>query len=174
MDQYEKLKMVGRGAFGSVFLCQRLSDRREVIIKEIPVEQLSKFDRQATLNEVKVLAMLNHPNIIEYYENFIEDKSMMIVMEYAAGGTLFDFLEAREELLSEEEIANLFAQVCLSQVITMQIYLLLLSLLQIVLPLQLVHDRNVLHRYAYQHSCHIKLQLVVKIHLPYLRYCLCV
>jgi NIMA (never in mitosis gene a)-related kinase len=49
-----------------------LSDDQEVIIKQIPVEQLSKVDRQATLNEAKVLAMLHHPNIIEYYENFIQ------------------------------------------------------------------------------------------------------
>ena len=40
---------------------------------------------QAALNEVKVLAMLSHPNIIEYYQNFLEDKALMIVMEYAEG-----------------------------------------------------------------------------------------
>ena len=37
------------------------------------------------MNEVKVLAMLSHPNIIEYYQNFLEDKALMIVMEYAEG-----------------------------------------------------------------------------------------
>ena len=42
---------------------------------------------QAALNEVKVLSMLSHPNIIEYYENFLEDKALMIVMEYAEGKT---------------------------------------------------------------------------------------
>ena len=64
-------------------------------MKQIPVEQMSVVDRQATLNEVKVLAMLHHPNIIEYYENFLQDKAMMIVMEFAAGGTLYDLVEAR-------------------------------------------------------------------------------
>jgi hypothetical protein len=29
--------------------------------------------------------MLCHPNIIQYYENFLEDKALMIVMEYAQG-----------------------------------------------------------------------------------------
>ncbi len=41
--------------------------------------------------------MLHHPNIIEYFDSFAHDKSMMIVMEYAAGGTLFDLLESRVE-----------------------------------------------------------------------------
>ena len=68
-----------------VYLCQRLTDKKSVIIKQIPVEQMTKDERQVALNEVKVLAMLDHPNIIEYYENFLEDKALMIVMEYAQG-----------------------------------------------------------------------------------------
>jgi len=49
------------------------------------MEQLTADERQAALNEVMVLAMLDHPNIIRYYENFLEDTALMIVMEYAEG-----------------------------------------------------------------------------------------
>lgn len=66
-------------------LCQRLADKKMIIMKQIPVEQMTKEERQAALNEVKVLSMLSHPNIIQYYENFLEDKALMIVMEYAQG-----------------------------------------------------------------------------------------
>ena len=62
---------------------------------------------------------------------------MMIVMEYAAGGTLHDYLESKAvnssfgtgdeiDYLDEAEIAHLFAQ--------------------IVLPLHLVHEEHILHR----------------------------
>ena len=74
--------------FSTVHLCHRLSDKKLVIIKQIPVEQMTKDERLAALNEVKVLSMLSHPNIIEYYENFLEDKALMIVMEYAQGQLL--------------------------------------------------------------------------------------
>lgn len=74
--------------------------------------------------------MLKHPNIIEYYDSFLHDRAMMIVMEYAAGGTLYDLLESRASeatyLDEKEEIAFLFAQ--------------------IVLSMQLIHSRNILHR----------------------------
>ena len=72
-----------------VHLCLRKADQKLVIIKQIPVEQMTKEERQAAQNECQVLKLLNHPNVIEYYENFLEDKALMIAMEYAPGGTPF-------------------------------------------------------------------------------------
>ena len=74
-DRYHKLRTIGQGASGTVCLYEdRREDRRHVIIKQIPVETMTIEERQAALNEVKVLEMLQHPHIVEYYENFLEDK----------------------------------------------------------------------------------------------------
>ena len=82
--------------------------------------------------------MLRHPNIIQYYNSFLHESAMMIVMEYAAGGTLHDLIEAKKaekdqndckDLREEEEeveIAFLFAQ--------------------IILPMHYIHSQNILHR----------------------------
>ena len=71
--------------------------------------------------------MLHHPNIIAYYDSFVEDKALMIVMEYAEGGTIFEYLQSRGgDLLEESEILHLFVQMVLS--------------------LQQIHSHNVLHR----------------------------
>ena len=75
--------------------------------------------------------MLKHPNVIEYYDSFLHERAtMMIVMEYAAGGTLYDLLESKAAqsayLDEDQEIAFLFAQ--------------------IVLSMHLIHSRNILHR----------------------------
>lgn len=127
MENYEKIKSIGRGAFGTVYLCRRISDGCHFIIKQIPVEDMSKEERQGAINEVKVLSMLKHPNIIAYIESFFEEKALMIVMEYAQGGTMYNFLEEREgKLLDEDEIIRLFAQ--------------------ILLAIHHVHQRNILHR----------------------------
>ena len=48
----------GRGAYGVVRLCRRRSDNVLVIIKEIPVEEMTLEERQAALNEVKVWSRL--------------------------------------------------------------------------------------------------------------------
>ncbi|KAM5306042.1 serine/threonine-protein kinase Nek8 isoform 4-T4 [Glossophaga mutica] len=115
MEKYERIRVVGRGAFGIVHLCLRKADQKLVIIKQIPVEQMTKEERQAAQNECQVLKLLNHPNVIEYYENFLEDKALMIAMEYAPGGTLAEFIQKRcNSLLEEETIMHFFVQILLA------------------------------------------------------------
>ncbi|XP_043386935.1 serine/threonine-protein kinase Nek8 isoform X4 [Chelonia mydas] len=93
----------------------------------IPVEQMTKDERLAAQNECQVLKLLNHPNITEYYENFLEDKALMIAMEYAPGGTLAEFIHKRcNSLLDEDTILHFFVQ--------------------ILLALHHVHTKQILHR----------------------------
>lgn len=127
MENYEKIRTVGRGAYGTVYLCRRRVDNYLVIIKQIPVEEMTKEERQSALNEVTVLSRFKHPNIIRYFDSFVEDKALMIAMEYAQGGTIFDYLQQRGgKLLDEDEILRLFVQ--------------------ILIALQHVHRENILHR----------------------------
>ncbi|KAK1786136.1 hypothetical protein P4O66_017569, partial [Electrophorus voltai] len=128
MEKYEKVRVVGRGAFGIVHLCRRRTDGALVILKEIPVEQMTRDERLSAQNECQVLKLLNHPNIIEYYENFLEDKALMIAMEYAPGsGTLAEYIQKRcNSLLDEDTILHFFVQ--------------------ILLALYHVHNRLILHR----------------------------
>uniref|UniRef100_A0A8B9PJG0 Serine/threonine-protein kinase Nek8 n=1 Tax=Apteryx owenii TaxID=8824 RepID=A0A8B9PJG0_APTOW len=127
MEKYERIRVVGRGAFGIVHLCLRKADQKLVILKQIPVEQMSKDERLAAQNECQVLKLLSHPNIIEYYENFLEDKALMIAMEYAPGGTLAEFIHKRcNSLLDEDTILHFFVQ--------------------ILLALHHVHTKQILHR----------------------------
>ena len=55
MDRYERERFVGRGACGSAYVCRRLCDFKKVVIKEIAV-QMNQSDREATLNEIKVIS----------------------------------------------------------------------------------------------------------------------
>lgn len=93
---YEYLRIIGKGAFGNAVLYQRKEDGLKCIIKEINMLELSASDRQMALNEVTVLAKLDHPNIVGYHDSFEKDGTLMIEMEYADGGTLQDFLAQRK------------------------------------------------------------------------------
>uniref|UniRef100_G3WP49 non-specific serine/threonine protein kinase n=1 Tax=Sarcophilus harrisii TaxID=9305 RepID=G3WP49_SARHA len=108
MEKYERIRVVGRGAFGiGTGLGQ---GHQAVIIKQIPVEQMTKDERLAAQNECQVLKLLNHPNVIEYYENFLEDKALMIAWE--PRGTP-EYIQSRTAL-DEETILHFFVQILLA------------------------------------------------------------
>ena len=68
------------------------------------MDELPPEERKSAMNEVNVLSMLQHPNIIAYYSSFVEEKSLMIAMEYAPGGTLYELIQERNGKLIEEEV----------------------------------------------------------------------
>lgn len=130
MEQYDDLRVAGRGAYSVVRLVRRKRDGMLLCMKRFhtPLSELSPRERAEVAQEIKLLAHLRHPNIIRFEDNFIDDTgSMNIVMEYAAGGTLSLSLANRMgQYLPEDRIWEGFVQ--------------LLS------ALRYVHSCNVLHR----------------------------
>ena len=47
-------------------------------------------EKKAAENEIILLKLLNGPTIIRYYESFIENDAINIVMEFAEGGCVSD------------------------------------------------------------------------------------
>ena len=62
---------------------------------QVKMGKLTEKEKSNALNEVRILASINHPNVISYKESFFEDKSstLCIVMEYADGGDLLQKIE---------------------------------------------------------------------------------
>ncbi|XP_043533247.1 uncharacterized protein LOC122540959 isoform X1 [Chiloscyllium plagiosum] len=126
LAEFEKIHVVGKGAYGTAVLYRKKDDDSLVILKEINMHELNHIERQRAMNEVKVLSMLDHPNIINYYDSFEEDGVLMIEMEYADGGTLAQYLAQQDQELEEQQILNLFHQM--------------------VAAIYYLHKHNVLHR----------------------------
>lgn len=80
------------------------------------MQKLSRQEKQNALNEVRILASINHPNIIGYKEAFFEDTTnqLCIVMEHADGGDILNELKHKKELkenLGEKTIWHYFIQI---------------------------------------------------------------
>ena len=90
MSDFKIEKVLGKGSFGSVYLVTRKADQKIYAIKTVILEKLSKKEQENSVNEVRILASINHPNVIGYKEAFWNDKesSLNIVMEYADDGDL--------------------------------------------------------------------------------------
>ena len=62
------------------------------------------------MREMRILKTLNHPNIVRLYEVIDTEKELYLVMEYASGGEVFDYLVAHGRMQEKEARAK-FRQV---------------------------------------------------------------
>ena len=66
---------LGTGAFSEVFKCVRKSDKQTYALKKVKMQKLSAKEKENALNEVRILASVNHPNIAGYKEAFFEEST---------------------------------------------------------------------------------------------------
>ena len=65
------------------------------VIKQVKILAMSRKEQEAAINEVRILASLDSPYVIKYYDSFIDGDSLNIVMELAEHGNLSTFLKVR-------------------------------------------------------------------------------
>uniref|UniRef100_A0A8C7Y1M4 non-specific serine/threonine protein kinase n=1 Tax=Oryzias sinensis TaxID=183150 RepID=A0A8C7Y1M4_9TELE len=102
IGQYRLLKTIGKGNFAKVKLARHVLTGKEVggKIKCIFLFLLQLF------REVRIMKLLNHPNIVKLFEVIETDKTLYLVMEYASGGEVFDYLVAHGRMKEKEARAK--------------------------------------------------------------------
>ena len=90
LEDFEYGRILGKGVFGSVLIVKRKEDNETYAMKRVKIGGLTKKELENSFNEVRLLASLNHQNVIGYREAFYDQKSktLNIVMEYADDGDL--------------------------------------------------------------------------------------
>uniref|UniRef100_A0A8B9T990 non-specific serine/threonine protein kinase n=1 Tax=Anas platyrhynchos TaxID=8839 RepID=A0A8B9T990_ANAPL len=124
---YIPIRILGRGAFGEATLYRRTEDDSLVVWKEVDLTRLSEKERRDALNEIVILALLQHENIIAYYNHFMDNTTLLIELEYCNGGNLYDKILRQKDKLFEEEMV-------------------LWYLFQIASAVSCIHRAGILHR----------------------------
>ncbi|XP_047247839.1 MAP/microtubule affinity-regulating kinase 4 isoform X3 [Girardinichthys multiradiatus] len=106
IGNYRLLKTIGKGNFAKVKLARHLLTGREVAIKIIDKTQLNPTSLQKLFREVRIMKTLNHPNIVQLFEVIETEKTLYLVMEYASGGEVFDYLVAHGRMKEKEARAK--------------------------------------------------------------------
>lgn len=102
LENFEFLKVLGKGTFGKVILCREKGTGRLFAIKILKKEVIIQKDEVAhTLTENRVLRTTNHPFLTSLKYSFQTNDRLCFVMEYVNGGELFFHL-SRERVFSEE------------------------------------------------------------------------
>ncbi|ERL85804.1 serine/threonine-protein kinase GD17699 [Dendroctonus ponderosae] len=96
-------RMIGDGNFAVVRLCRHVISEHEYALKIIDKAKC-KGKEDMIENEVKILRMISHSNIISLVEDHDTKPMLYLVCEYVAGGDLFDVITVAQKF-SEEQAA---------------------------------------------------------------------
>uniref|UniRef100_A0A672PE86 MAP/microtubule affinity-regulating kinase 3 n=1 Tax=Sinocyclocheilus grahami TaxID=75366 RepID=A0A672PE86_SINGR len=125
IGNYRLLKTIGKGNFAKVKLARHILTGKEVAIKIIDKTQLNQTSLQKLFREVRIMKTLHHPNIVQLFEVIETEKTLYLVMEYASGGEVFDYLVSHGRMKEIEARAKFR---------------------QIVSAVHYCHQKNIVHR----------------------------
>ncbi len=121
IDKYKLIEIKGSGTFGTVWLAEDTWIGKKVAIK-IPHNQKEEFT--TLIAEPKLLASLDHPNIVQILTVDKAENIFFMVMEYVDGKNLAQLIQ--ETTLTYREAVDI--------------------IIQILSALQYAHEKNVIHR----------------------------
>ncbi|MGH0115702.1 UNVERIFIED_CONTAM: hypothetical protein FKN15_046887 [Acipenser sinensis] len=130
--RYTVQRKLGSGSFASVYLVldsKSKSDEDRKVLKRILVGELKGDETVSFAKEAQLLSSLEHPAIVHFHCSFVELDSFCITMEYCEDGDLDNRIRDRwgtGRLFSERQVLE--------------------WLIQILLGVQYLHERLILHR----------------------------
>jgi len=137
---------LGKGAYGIVYKVQKKGTSDIYVIKQISLEGLTEKEKEEVKQEAFILSSIKSDFVVKYYDSFLEDDNINIVMEYCDGGDLSEFILEKKNngvLLEEKIIWKLF--------------------LKITIGLADIHKMKILHRDLKTLNIFLKHGLEVKI-----------
>jgi NIMA (never in mitosis gene a)-related kinase len=120
---------LGTGSYGVVFKVLKKGDKQLYVLKQISLFNMDKNQIEEVKNESKILSSLNSNFIVKYFDSFVDNNSLNIIMEYCDGGDLSQCLNLQMKsgrIMSEDKIWKFFIQISLG--------------------LAYIHNKKILHR----------------------------
>ena len=154
IKDYTIIKRIGFGSSGLVYQVYKTTDPNKtiLILKQIPFrntmndfEQTTKKLKEAK-NESLILSNLSFKYVVKYYDSFIEEDCLNIIMEYCEEGDFGSYINnliQNKNYLSEQQIWHFFIQISLG--------------------LAYIHSKNILHRDLKPMNIFLKKNNLIKI-----------
>jgi len=114
-DDYEIVEEVGQGAFARVYRARQRYTGQDVAIKVLPIEKYDDEMKNIVKNEINIMRIIARdlPNLKDSFCQIIdvveESTRTCVVMEYLAGGELFDRI-VEQETYSEKDASIIMTQ----------------------------------------------------------------
>ncbi|CAO3581529.1 unnamed protein product [Absidia cylindrospora] len=134
LDDFEIIKLLGRGAYGKVMLCRHIESSQLYAMKVLKKASLMVHTKSAehTKAERQILEEVRNPFIVQLVYAFQTNDRLYLILEYAPGGELFTHMAT--EYMFSEDIARLY-------------------LAELVLALEHIHSLGIIYRDLKPENC---------------------
>ena len=114
VEDFEFIKVIGKGYFGKVSQVKYKEDQNIFALKTLKKNKLKEAKQiQHTKTERKILEFVNHPFIVSLKFAFQSETKLYLVMDYYNGGELFYHLR-KNKRFNEEQSKFYLAQIILA------------------------------------------------------------
>ena len=113
-EDYKEIKELGHGGFGKVYLIEK--NNKYYALKKLFIKELNEEEKEKCKNEIIILRRFNNENIVKFYDSYIKNEYMYIIMEYAGDSNLKKFIKKykdRDKFIPEELIYKIVLQICI-------------------------------------------------------------
>lgn len=124
-DVYSMVNEIGKGGYGVVYRCVHKTTAVQYAVKWVDTETFTKDDMEYLDMEERINRMLDHRNIVRFYQSVHRPNCRYLIMELLTGGELFENI-SRRDYYSEWDACRYMQQI-LSAV-------------------AYCHDHNIIHR----------------------------
>lgn len=126
MEDFERIKVIGKGTFGKVYLVKKKSDGGLYAMKSIRKDIMIENDQiESAKMEKQILFQNKHPFLVKMSYVFQTDEKVYFVMNFIRGGELFTHINNEKRFM--EDKARFYA-------------------IQIMLSLGYLHKQNIIYR----------------------------
>lgn len=102
---------VGHGTFGKVKLAKHEFTGHQVAVKILNKQKIKHMDvAEKIQREIQILKLFRHPHIIKLYEVIPTATDIFLILEYVAGGEMFEYI-VRHGKSTEQEARFFFQQI---------------------------------------------------------------
>ncbi len=116
LKEYEFYERVGQGIIfhcnlhkGSFGLVYKAKDRQTKEIRAVKAINIIELSEKELENEINILKLVDHPNIIKLHEVFIDNSFVYLIEDYCKGGDLFDYIKL-QRYFTEKKAASIMNQ----------------------------------------------------------------
>ena len=114
VDDFEPLKVIGKGAFGEVRLVQKIDNGHIYAMKVLRKSEMVEKEQVAHVRaERDILVEVDHTWVVKMFYSFQDQENLYLVMEFLAGGDVMTLL-MKKDTLSEDAAQFYIAETALA------------------------------------------------------------